>query len=474
MHSMARSTDICPLCVASENGLLDGGDEDGEVTWIQCTKCNQWFHIKCLKIPDYEIGNFVSYHCSKCSQTQGPSVLKRKSKRSRISIDYVALNEGETIAIDKSSHFQLSNFLEFKGSPDISIQDHLTKADVINSKILKPVLIPQADLSVVGMELPLNREDLTVDFITQCCGEDMPVEVMDVISQQSVSPAWKLNQWRKYFNTDPQYRDRIRNVISLEISKVAKLGTGFKRPQMVRDMDIVDKVWDPNDDQERSKVTKYCLMSVKDCYTDFHIDFGGTSVYYTVLKGCKTFLMFPPSDINLELYTSWCLEPKQNFIWFPEYSVIKNKKRVFPSGGFKITLQPGDLFIIPSGWIHSVHTPQDSVVYGGNYLTLKDMTMQLKIYDVETKTKVPAKFRFPMFNKVIWLSAAYYYAHEQELLEDAGSKEVALQVLNSWIKHLERHHELSKSNQVAKRSIPKQVGNPSEFICQLQVWKDKL
>lgn len=35
------------------------------------------------------------------------------------------------------------------------------------------------------------------------------------------------------------------------------------------------------------KVQKYCLMSVKGCYTDFHIDFGGTSVWYHILRGSK-------------------------------------------------------------------------------------------------------------------------------------------------------------------------------------------
>lgn len=28
-------------------------------------------------------------------------------------------------------------------------------------------------------------------------------------------------------------------------------------------------------------------MSVKGCYTDFHIDFGGTSVWYHLFKGRK-------------------------------------------------------------------------------------------------------------------------------------------------------------------------------------------
>ena len=30
-------------------------------------------------------------------------------------------------------------------------------------------------------------------------------------------------------------------------------------------------------------VQKYCLMGVKDSYTDFHVDFGGSSVWYHVL-----------------------------------------------------------------------------------------------------------------------------------------------------------------------------------------------
>ena len=35
---------------------------------------------------------------------------------------------------------------------------------------------------------------------------------------------------------------------------------------------------------QRPQVQKYCLMSVKDSYTDFHVDFGGTSVWYHILR----------------------------------------------------------------------------------------------------------------------------------------------------------------------------------------------
>ena len=33
-----------------------------------------------------------------------------------------------------------------------------------------------------------------------------------------------------------------------------------------------------------------------------------------------------------------------------------------------VTLDAGSTFFIPSGWIHAVYTPEDSLVFGGNFL----------------------------------------------------------------------------------------------------------
>ena len=161
----------------------------------------------------------------------------------------------------------------------------------------------------------------------------------------------------------------------------------------------------------------------------------------------------------MELYKSWCLEPSQNFIWYPEYTITKNKKKIKPTDGFKVDLQPGDLFIIPSGWIHAVHTPQDSIVIGGNYLTIRDMVMQLKINEIERETKVPTKFRFPMFNKVLWLTAWYYYNHQNEFQSDIGEDEDGNAILTRLIGHLQGHLELSKTNATAKEVFLKQSAN---------------
>ncbi len=43
-------------------------------------------------------------------------------------------------------------------------------------------------------------------------------------------------------------------------------------------------------------------MGCEGSYTDFHIDFGGTSVWYHVVKGEKQFFLIPPTPENLAAY----------------------------------------------------------------------------------------------------------------------------------------------------------------------------
>jgi hypothetical protein len=49
---------------------------------------------------------------------------------------------------------------------------------------------------------------------------------------------------------------------------------------------------------------------------DFHIDFGGTSVWYHVHTGSKTFLFVPPTPANLAAYEQWTTSATQSTQWF--------------------------------------------------------------------------------------------------------------------------------------------------------------
>ncbi len=54
-------------------------------------------------------------------------------------------------------------------------------------------------------------------------------------------------------------------------------------PDIAQKMSWVENYWPDDSYFPKPFVQKYCLMGVKDSYTDFHIDFGGTSVWYHVL-----------------------------------------------------------------------------------------------------------------------------------------------------------------------------------------------
>ena len=54
-------------------------------------------------------------------------------------------------------------------------------------------------------------------------------------------------------------------------------------------------------------------MGIADCFTDFHIDFGGSSVWYHVLKGEKVFYVIRPTTSNLTLYEQWLKSSVQVF-----------------------------------------------------------------------------------------------------------------------------------------------------------------
>lgn len=201
------------------------------------------------------------------------------------------------------------------------------------------------------------------------------------------------------------------------------LGAQVVRPQIVRDLDLIEKVWPrhlrpvsstaanpnhadvvlPTASNSPStitfpKVALYCLMSVARAYTDFHIDFGGSSVFYHILKGNKVFLFIEPNQANLRRYEQWCSDSNQSHRFLGEE--VKECIRV--------DLQAGDTMIIPSGWIHAVYTPTDSLVLGGNFLTPLHIPSQLNIASIEARTRVPKKFRFPFFDMAMWYTAIYY------------------------------------------------------------------
>ncbi|KAA8904517.1 hypothetical protein TRICI_005462 [Trichomonascus ciferrii] len=438
--------DKCELCRA----------EGAQTDWIQCDICKKWFHYECVGLKEADVSNIVAYHCPNCEEESGPSELRRTSRRKRHAIDYTALDKGDLVAAKDrhvycslfyTRHFDTSRIKDIRG-------EDLTREWAEDTGIIEPVVVRKGDYSSLNMHVP---EDLTVRKVAELVGEDTPLEVMDVPSQNT-SEGWTLGKWRDYFETDQPKRDRVRNVISLEFSDT-RLADVVTRPKFVRDMDLVARVWPRElmDKKDYPKVSLYCLMSVQDSYTDFHIDFGGSSVFYHVCQGSKTFLFIPPTDTNLQKYEKWCQSPEQSSTFFGDLT----------RECYRVDLVKGDSLIIPSGWIHAVHTPTDSLVIGGNFLTPINIPTQIRLTEIEKRTKVPKKFQFPHFTRVLWYAAIYYTQNPTNI------SAFELNGLPYILHYLQNSLQVDKRK--SKDQLPPQIRDkPSQFLHTFKTLIDDL
>ena len=71
---------------------------------------------------------------------------------------------------------------------------------------------------------------------------------------------------------------------------------------------------------------------------------------------------------------------------------------------------------IPSGWIHAVYTPRDTLVFGGNFLHNMSSHVQLKVYDIENRTHVPQKYQFPNYRLLYRYLVSHYLIKLREEL----------------------------------------------------------
>lgn len=266
-----------------------------------------------------------------------------------------------------------------------------------------------------GFDSPLiftSRDDgkgfnigVTPDDVFNAVGERV-VEVIDVAWQTlDTSKKWTVNDWKSFMSQSSEVRKGlIYNIISLELS-ATPLAARINGPPVVQELDWVqlyfpESLMQPKCCAERGssypQVQKYCLMGTAGSFTDFHIDLGGTSVWYHVVTGLKVFFLIKPTPPNLMKYEKW-----QKRIMNPQ-SVHLDFLDV-PADEIQVLyIRPGDTALLPSGWIHAVYTPCDSFVFGGNFLHLYAAQTQIDISRLEIRCGIDYKYRFPFFQETYW------------------------------------------------------------------------
>ncbi|GJJ74375.1 hypothetical protein EMPS_06733 [Entomortierella parvispora] len=397
---MTDEQDRCSLCPEQ---IKTGA----AMTWICCDVCETWYHVRCLGMSIEEFEVIDRYHCQSCIPSAGPSTLLRKSSRKQGKINYADLVNGVVSHQSKwrvlleSNQFLPDKFERIEKAEDLTL-DWLRqtgfKAPIIvpsgaSRSTIKGEHSSRSPSSMEGLDMKMPPSSLTVDDVRDLVGPETPVEVMDVATQSELLD-WNMRDWADYFKTEP--KERVYNVISLEITGT-DLAKQVQRPRIVRELDWVQNFWPESlSPTEFPKVQLYCLMSVKESFTDFHIDFAGSSVFYHILSGAKTFYFVEPTSTHLRKYAKWSSSADQSTTFFGDEVAGKC---------YKVDLQQGDTMFIPAGWIHAVYTPLSSVVIGGNFIHSLHVPMQYRVATIEIETNVPPKFRFPFFEKLNWFVA---------------------------------------------------------------------
>ncbi|KAJ8093295.1 JmjC domain-containing histone demethylation protein 1 [Marasmius tenuissimus] len=440
--SSKGADETCPACTK------DRKLEDKE-KWAMCGVCKIWYHWRCAGTQD-ELSTIDKWFCTPCMEKDPRRRITfkapaRKSERKRATRDYANIELG--IPSDPKRWMRMMEgkpikddyFKRMKGS-DVGLEWLNEDEEAMKEPIV--IETPEG----LGMKMP--EEDFGVEDVALLVGENSPLEVIDTASQSSAS-GWTLGKWVEYFNLDVDKREKILNVISLEISG-SLLADRILPPRLVREIDWVENYW-PSTKKGKGhsypKVQLYCLMGVEGAWTDWHIDFAGSSVYYHIMEGSKVFYFIRPTPANLAAYERWSGTDIQNQTWLGDMvdEVVK------------VTLHEGNTMIIPTGWIHAVYTPVDTLVFGGNFLHSYNVSTQLQIRDIEIRTQVPRKFRFPLFSKLCW------YVGDKILKDLKSGTEFSTRVLTSMLALAEflvsECRILERGSDVAKKEVKEQIPN---------------
>ncbi|XP_051034638.1 histone lysine demethylase PHF8 isoform X4 [Phodopus roborovskii] len=349
---------------------------------IECDMCQDWFHGSCVGVEEEKAADIDLYHCPNCEVLHGPSIMKKRRGSSKGHDTH----KGKPVKTGSSMFIRELRSRTFDSSDEVILKptgSQLTVEFLEENSFSVPILVLKKD----GLGMTLPSPSFTVRDVEHYVGSDKEIDVIDVARQADCK--MKLGDFVKYYYSGK--REKVLNVISLEFSDT-RLSNLVETPKIVRKLSWVENLWPEECVFERPNVQKYCLMSVRDSYTDFHIDFGGTSVWYHVLKGEKIFYLIRPTNANLTLFECWSSSSNQNEMFFGD-QVEKC---------YKCSVKQGQTLFIPTGWIHAVLTPVDCLAFGGNFLHSLNIEMQLKAYEIEKRLSTADLFKFPNFETICW------------------------------------------------------------------------
>ncbi|EAW83941.1 hCG16420, isoform CRA_b [Homo sapiens] len=314
---------------------------------IECDICKDWFHGSCVGVEEHHAVDIDLYHCPNCAVLHGSSLMKKRRNWHRH--DYTEIDDGsKPVQAGTRTFIKELRSRVFPSADEIIIKMHgsqLTQRYLEKHGFDVPIMVPKLD--DLGLRLP--SPTFSVMDVERYVGGDKVIDVIDVARQ--ADSKMTLHNYVKYF-MNPN-RPKVLNVISLEFSDT-KMSELVEVPDIAKKLSWVENYWPDDSVFPKPFVQKYCLMGVQDSYTDFHIDFGGTSVWYHVLWGEKIFYLIKPTDENLARYESWSSSVTQSEVFFGD-KVDKC---------YKCVVKQGHTLFVPTELREDGFQPQTYLVQG--------------------------------------------------------------------------------------------------------------
>ncbi|XP_041072133.1 lysine-specific demethylase 7A isoform X3 [Carcharodon carcharias] len=415
----------------------------------------------CVKVEEHQAVDIDLYHCPNCAILHGASLMKRRNNWHRH--DYT-----ETADCVKQIQAGTPVFIRelrarhFPSASEIIIKMHgaqLTHKYLEKHGFEFPIMVSKID----GLGIALPPSTFSVRDVQEYVGGEKVIDVIDVARQADCK--MKLQEFVEYYTA--LHRTKVLNVISLEFSDT-KMSDLVEVPDVVQKLSWVENYWPEDSFFPKPCVQKYCLMGMEDSYTDFHIDFGGTSVWYHVLWGEKLFYLIKPTNANLALYESWSGSVNQSETFFGDQV----------DRCYKCVLQQGQTLFIPTGWIHAVLTSKDCMAFGGNFLHNLNISTQLRVYEMEKRLKTPELFKFPYFEAICWYVANSLRETLKEMREDSCQPQeylvegvkALIPTLKCWIQKeglIERTYEIP--DHIRPGQLVKELSKEIRFVEEMNM-----